>query len=833
MAELNPVIPHTFNSDADNKRELPLAGMRVVEIADGKTEMCGRFLAELGADVILLEYPGGVDGRNVAPIAKGLSVRFQSHHAGKRSLQLDLTKPADFEQFEALIAHTDLLIAAGNAGAWPNTDANLTRWRALNPTLVVLSVTDFGLFGPYRDYVATNAVHAALGGILCRSGQPGREPLLPPGQLAYETAAVQAAWVALLGHWQCLERGEGDLLDFSVLDATAQVIDPGFGVAGSAAVESSTQDPTLRGRPQVNPMYPIFPCKDGYVRICVLAPRQWQGMSEWLGADHPFTDASYRVLAKRKQEPDRINACIAKFFSLQTKADLVGEGQRRGVPIAALTTPADVLRNPHFQARGAFIPFQSVTGERGQMPSGYAEIDGRRAGPRRPAPALGQHTSEIIAELAALLRPSRSDDQKAMASRRRPLTGIRVLDLGIIVAGAETGRLFADQGAEVIKIESRAFPDGSRQTMPGAVISESFAQGHRGKSSLGIDLKSPRGLELFKQLVAQSDVVLSNYKPGTLESLGIDYGVLKKINPRIVMGDSSALGRTGPESRSMGYGPLVRTSSGLTEIWRYPDDPESFSDGVTIFPDHFAARAVATGVLALLTRRRRTGLGGTVRGSQAECILMTNSAEFLRESLEPGTFVARGNTSEFNAPEGVYACSGDDEWCVVAVRDDDDWLRFAAAIGRPELLQRAEFAHAAGRIQGRDELDDIVGEWTSRHTPHEVTAILQAAGVPAAFMQRLPDYEDNPQFRARGFIRTLLQPGIEAPLNTQNGPVHARHLPDPCIRPAPFQGEHTREIAARLLHLAPAEIEALIVEGVLETQTVSIGAVVVPNVATQ
>ncbi len=362
------------------------------------------------------------------------------------------------------------------------------------------------------------------------------------------------------------------------------------------------------------PLYPIVPCRDGHVRLCVLNPRQWEAMSAWLGPDHPFTDPQYANIAKRMAVAGKVNALIGDLFLAHSAADLVAEGQRRGVPIAAVATPAQALADPHFAARGAFVPLKIADGKTGLVPSGYLEIDGQRAGIRDAAPALNAHGA-AIRHNPPPRRPA--PPAPARSRQRRPLDGVRVLDLGVIVAGAEAGRILADQGAEVIKVENRAFPDGGRQSMTGEPMTPSIAQGHRNKLSVGINLRSDRGRALFKRLVAVSDVILSNFKPGTLESLGLGYETLKAVNPRIVMMDSSALGNSGPQSRSLGYGPLVRAATGLSWLWRYPDVPDSFSDGVTIYPDHIAARVAAVGVMALLIRRERTGIGGTVSLSQA------------------------------------------------------------------------------------------------------------------------------------------------------------------------------------------------------------------------
>ncbi|WP_077034893.1 CaiB/BaiF CoA-transferase family protein [Pelomonas sp. KK5] len=786
---------------------LPLAGVRVLELSDGRGEMCARVLADLGAEVTLVEPPTGSRARRMPPLVDGHSLYFASHNANKRSAVLDLSTPGGREALLARAAEADILVETLEPGALARLGLGAEALHARNPALVITSITDFGQTGPYRDYQATHAVLMALGGVLARSGLKGQRPLLPPGQLAHETAAVQAAWATLMAYLQALRTGRGDHLDFSVLDATVQVIDPGMGVTGSAAAGRSALELAPRGRPPMGTGYPILRCADGYVRICVLNPRQWQGMCAWLGDEHPFTDPSYGHIGKRFKVIKEINALIAALFRDQPAAELVREGQKRGVPIAAVATPAHVLRDEQFLAREAFAAVPLPGGRQGLTPRGYLFVDGSPAGIRTPAPELG---AEGVANEAP--RPTHGTQAAA-----RPLAGLRVLDLGVIVAGAELGRLLADQGAEVIKIESSAFPDGLRQGQGNEAMTISFAQGSRGKCSLGLNLRSPRGVALFKQLAAASDVVVSNFKPGTMESLGLGYEVLKAINPRLVFAVSSAFGATGPRSRSMGYGPLVRASAGLTALWRYPEIEGSFSDSTTIVPDHFVGRISATAIAALLIRRLRTGAGGFIDVAQAEAGLGVLATELLRESLQPGSVGPRGNADEFEAPHGVFPCAGDDEWCVVAVRDGCDFAALCEAIGRRELLADPRFADSAGRVAHREELEAAVAEWTAQRTPQQVMETLQSQRVPAARMLRLDEYLQNPHFAARRLFRTFQQPGLAAPMITEAGPVAFSRLPEPELRPAPFLAQHSEEIARTVLGLSEAEIEELVAEGVLET----------------
>jgi crotonobetainyl-CoA:carnitine CoA-transferase CaiB-like acyl-CoA transferase len=398
----------------------------------------------------------------------------------------------------------------------------------------------------------------------------------------------------------------------------------------------------------------------------------------------------------------------------------------------------------------------------------------------------------------------------------RPLAGLRVLDLGVIVVGAETGRLLADQGAEVIKIESSAFPDGSRQSFARAPISASFGYGHRGKLSLGLDLRAEEGREIFRRLVAVSDVVLSNFKPGTMESLGFSHQELAAINPAIITAESSAFGPEGPWSRRMGYGPLVRASAGLTGLWAYPDRPGSWSDASTIYPDHIAARAEATAVVAALARRRRTGTGARITASQADVILGHLAPALARESLAPGSVRCLGNVGEHDAPRGLYPCAGDDEWVIVDVRGDDDWRRLATVIGTDGLATDPRFATAAARLENRTAVEHEVTAWTGLRTPREVMTALQGAGVPAGAMLRVPDLLTDPHLRARDFLAVQPQPQIDATMWAEARHAHFRSVPDPELRPGPLRFEHTRDVCTRVLGLDPDTIDRLAGSGVLQ-----------------
>jgi len=759
--------------------------------------MCGRLLSDLGADVVRVEPPGGAPSRTQAPLHGGVSLHFATHNAGKRGVVIDHTSADGRERLLRLLDDADF---------WIETQASLDIdvVRARNPGLVVLSITDFGLTGPYRDWVATDWTLLAMGGVLSRSGLPGREPLMPPADMALQVTAMQATWAALVAYWNRLECGLGDHIDFSLYEATAQAIDPAMGTVGTAQVAGYAE---TRDRPAPGP-YPIFRCRDGHVRVVLLAPRQWHAMRAWLGEPEGLQDPELETIRGRALQSDRVHAAFEQHFRERDKHELTLEGQARGVPIAPVLTPADVLAAEHFRVRGAIARTELARGITADAPTGFAEIDGRRVRSGRRAPELGEHDDELFAEPAR--RNGTHPPVGADAGRvRRPLEGLRVLDFGVIVLGAEAARLFCDQGAEVIKIESRAFPDGAR------VSPVHFAIGHRGSRGLGLNLRAPEGVDVVKRLVARSDVVLANFKPGTLDKLGLGAQALREINPGIVVVNSSAVGATGPWSTWMGYGPLVRCASGLTSLWRYPDDDAGFSDSTTIHPDHYAARVTAITALAALIGRRRSGRGAEIATSQAEAILMQIGKLLVEESLRPGAVQATGNVGRDAAPWGVYPCDGDDEWCVVTVRDDDDWRRLRSALGEPDWAKGYDLATTTGRLARRAEIDEHLTAWTRERSPREVTAVLQAAGVPGGFMQRAAEYEDDPQLRARDFLRTFEQPGLE-PMAIEHAPFRSELIPAPANTPAPEPGEHTREICTGLLGMDPDDVDRLVANGVLE-----------------
>ena len=773
---------------------LPLDGMTVLDITEGAAQSCGRYLADLGARVIGVERPGGDPARRDDD---AVSAPWALRNANKFGVVLDLDDAGGRDRLLELAGSADIVLESF-AVDW-SVQRGLTPddLRRVNPALVVVSITPFGRTGPYRDLPATEAVLAAMGGVLCRSGLPGRQPVLPPAGIVEQTVAVHAAWAALVAYTKRLRSGVGEAVDLSAFEAVVHGFDPGFGAQGSAAAGRAETFP--RDRPDASSFYPFFPCADGHVRICLLAKRQWRAMFEWLGRPEEFADPRYDTVGGRFEAAARLNPLIAALFSGYTRDELVAEGSARGIPTSGVLSIDDVLEAPHFLETGTLVDAEIADGVHTRVPAGYVSINGDRAGLRTRAPKLGEH-DDMLDQPVNARRPVRLD-LPVLPEATGPLAGMRVLDLGVIVVGAETSRLFADQGADVIKVENADFPDGLRQTRSGSGINASFAWGHRNKRSVGLNLRSAEGARLFRELVAQADVVTSNFKPGTLEALGFSYDELSAINPRIVLSTSSAFGSRGPWSTRMGYGPLVRSSCGVSALWRDPQlpatDPAGYCDGSTVYPDHVAAHVTAIAVLAAIIGRAQRGRGALVETAQAD-VAIVHLGPILSAAARYNGVPPRSGFV------GVFPCAGDDEWCVVEVRDGAELARLAGVLGTPPAADDPGAAEVA--LRG----------WTAQRTPAEVAAALQEVGVPAGPMLRLPEQLTDPQLGARDSFGTLVHPHLRAPVPTGARIAHFSTIPDPPLRPAPLAGEHTREVAATLLGIAETEIAQLVDAGILQ-----------------
>jgi crotonobetainyl-CoA:carnitine CoA-transferase CaiB-like acyl-CoA transferase len=785
----------------------PLDGLRVVDLADEKGELAGRLLADFGADVIRVEPPQGARSRAIPPFHDGRSLYFAYRNANKRGVTLDLSDAAERARLEELLPRADVFIESERPGTLAQLGLAPDALVERHPHLIALSISDFGQTGPYRDWVATDATLESIGGMQFKAGVPEKPPLLPPGAIAYDVAGVMGAFAVLTAVLQRERTGFGQTIDLSVLESVAQQTDWSFSNASYIRAKGQ-ETPEIRNGS--GPMYKIYECKTGYVRLVILSPRQWQAMFEWLGEPDFLADEKYASFLGRMEIADALGVIIGDLFATMPHEQVAFEAQRRGIVCTPVLTPSEVLANEHFDSRGTFADAEYAPGCTGPFASGFFEIDAVRQGHRARAPEVGEHDAEVGAGLWPDARPAPAG---AAPAPRRPLEGLRVLDFGIGGVGVEAGRLFAEYGADVIKIESRSYPDFMRVVM-GSEMSASFASSSRSKRGFGVDLKHDAGVEMMRELVKQADLVIENNSTGTMESLGLGYPQLRAINPRIVMASSQLLGSRGAWAHWFGYGPSTQPIGGMVHLWNYDDQAFPAGSGA-IFPDHLAGRLAALGSLATLVRRLRTGEGGHCEVAQAEAVTNMIGDLLLAEGLAPGSVGPRGNRSERGAPWGSYPCAGDQQWVTITVRDDADWRKLRVALGEPEWAMQPALEKAAGRFAAQDEIDARLAAWTSGQSRIDVTATLQMFEVPAAPMFTGSDQFRDPHYQARGYPRWIEQQDLGW-ISLEGPCFRASGMQDVYVAQAPKLGEHTREICRELLGKDDDEIGALVAAGTLE-----------------
>lgn len=367
----------------------PLAGIRIVDMADEKAELCGRILADLGADVIRVEPPEGSVSRRLPPIAPDghTSLYFTYRNSNKRGITLDVSKAPGQELLHLLLADADVWIESFPPGHLKSIGLDPTQVLKRHPQLIITSISDFGQTGPYRDFVGTDMIGFAMGGMMYRAGVPERPPVVAPGALAYDATGVTAGFAVLMAYYQRLQSGRGQHIDLSVMESIANMSD--------WALPSYSQTGGFQQRAGSGFVYPVYPCKDGHVRLVVLSPREWRDLRAWLGEPDAVQDDVWDQLMFRAVNRDVLDPLIIKLFRNKTKMELAKEAQARRLALTPSLMPEEVMTNAHARSRGTFVKTEVTPGVEGMVPAGFVELDGERHGYRTPAPSLGEHNAEV------------------------------------------------------------------------------------------------------------------------------------------------------------------------------------------------------------------------------------------------------------------------------------------------------------------------------------------------------------------------------------------------------------------------------------------------------
>lgn len=404
--------------------------------------------------------------------------------------------------------------------------------------------------------------------------------------------------------------------------------------------------------------------------------------------------------------------------------------------------------------------------------------------------------------------------------RKRPFEGIKVLDFTMYGVGPFTVNYLAFYGAEVIKVESQARPDGTRtitpykDNKPGLDRAFYFAFSNPAKKyDVTLNLNHPKGIELAKKLVAWADVVAESYVGQTMEKWGLGYDELKKIKNDIIMFRTCMHGQTGPLARHPGFGNILTSLAGYNGIVGWPDRPPCGFQA-RAFTDFVAPLYGTVALIAALDHRRRTGEGQCLDLSQHEAGMHPLSPLILDYTVnhrEPHTL---GNRLPYAAPHGVYRCKGDDRWCAIAIFSDEEWASFCRVIANPAWAQDPKFATLLGRKQNEDELDRLIEEWTCERSAEEVMSLLQSGGVAAGLVANAKDQREDPQLEHYHSFHELDHPEM-GKMSFYHGPGFRISNTEYEMARPPLLGEHNDYIFTKILGIPDEEFVQLIEEQVI------------------
>jgi len=731
-------------------------------------------------------------GVRVVALGGGGACAFATQWLAALGAQVIHVEP-DAPDLAELLARADVVLDATPA-IEKGTDP-FSRKRRLSPPsadLAVVRVTPFGVDGPYVGMPHTPFTLAALAGLLWHVGDADRPPLAQWGDQIEQLAGLHAFAAALCVLW-----AGGGALEVAALEV-------GTALVGHHTSRYS-QVPLDLPRQPARALWRLYPTADGWAGISC-TPRDQPRMAEVMGL--PEIAAAPPFMTRNERTEAILVPRLEAWFRERTCADVEAIGRAQRVPLSAVRTVREVASSPQLAHRGFFT---------------------RDSGALRP----GRLWRSDAHEWGSARTPDPSDRAGTAPAARpraaRPLLeGVRVLDLGQVWAGPYAAMLLADQGADVIKIESPSRWDPNRCAAQPARGRERdwwntcayFTEYNRNKRSLALEIAHPRGREVLAALVRRADVVIENYRAGVLDRLGIGYHWLRSQRDDVVLVSMAAFGQTGPDCERPGYGPVMEELSGLASLTGWGDGRPQLALGYA-YGDPVAAAAAAAAALAALLQRRRTGRGQHVDLAQFDVLVAMIGeafAEWSRTGCEPAQ---RGNRRPGCAPHGVYPCAGEDEWVAIAVESDAQWRGLRRAMGEPEWAREPELDSAGARVARAVALDARLAAWTCEQRKAAVFERCIAEGVPAAPVQRTNhELLENPQLRARRFYERVAHPaGGEWWMHGWEWrPAGAGR----CVRAlAPDFGAHNEEIL-REVGFPDAEIAALATEGVIGSTPIGV-----------
>lgn len=760
-----------------------------------------KLIGDLGATVVCVEPPGGAPlRRDPAQWAAWATSR--------------CTVPSGSNEARAWLDRADVVIASSDTGPLaPLADA-------IPESCVHLRISPFGDSGPHAGWASTDIVDQAVGGHLYLSGSPDREPICGPSGQAVLAAGIFGAIGAMAAlHARATGDGRGQMVEVTHQEALAslhQFTDVRYTHAGNIL--------RRMGNRYAGPGSPIgmYRAGDGSIALTVATAAHGEILLALTGLDHLLELPEITSITDLMVNTEIFDPALEGWLATQTVADTVELFQSARIAAGPVSTMQQVLADPHLEER-AWWQEADVDGKRVRFPGPPFRIDGvpwaaTPATPVAPAPAAPAASAPAPATPATA----------TPTTPRRPLEGLRILDLTRVWAGPLAARILSELGADVVMVEApwartaRVMPSSYVQAshffpnddpLPHPWNRQGFVNKFAlTKRSLGLDINTPEGRAVLERLVPNVDVLIENYSPRVMPNLGFSEARLRELNPNLLYVTMPGYGRSGPATDYSAYGPVLDSHAGLTALIGYRDTGP-WKCGIA-WPDPVAGIHTAFAVLAALWERDDTASahGRTIEVAQFETAITMIADRLIRAQLDDAEPAVLGNRHPTFAPQGVYRAHGEDSWLALSVTTDEGWRSLCAHTNMPTAWASWSVHE---RFANHDVIDTHLNTWSSSRPASESASALQAIGIAAAPVADAALLDADPHLRARGYFTALEHP--EAGVHAW-GPTCAARLsltPALLARPAPCLGEHNHEVLREWAGLDPDETATLSAAGIV------------------
>ncbi len=757
----------------------------VIEAGTGwPVALCGRLLAELGATVVKLEPPEGDAMRYDHPLhADGLSHRFHIAAAGKRSLAVDLESQDSCARLRRLAGVADIVLAEHPDDLLPGLESVGQRQDA-----IICHLTPFGVEPAFPWRAGIDSVMQGVSGIMATTGFPDDEPYGAGSNLADGISALYAAIGILAAVHHRDVTGIGQSLDLAVRDCVMTYLLlwlPRYFMSGKA--------PERQGNRHLSSVpWNSYRTRDGWVMICTSTDDQWYRMCELLERPDLGRGSRFELLTGRMREADFIDGLMSRWTAVRTAAEAIETLEDRGIPAGSIRTLAEVLRDPHAAARQLTVEIPDHDGGTVLTAGPLAKMSLTPGKIDRCAPKLDQDRTEIDGLLQQWERRQRAaPTSQAMTSA---LGDITVVESGVFGAGPFAGKLLAELGARVIKLES-PIGDGMRHYQPRyGATSYPFHLYNAGKASLAMDLKSDSGRADARHALGRADVYLENLGPGVVERLGLAYADVRACTPDIIYCSVSGYGRSGPYARRRAYDTVIQGESGIMSLTGRPDMPTKI--GVSA-ADLLGPTFACVAILAALHYRSRHRKGQYLDASMFDVCAWTTQAMW-PEAIGP---LGSSTTASLEDPlaAGVYPAA--DGQVSIGVETDVQRRNLVRLVGLDHKLERQPDSE---RIEGRSSITRAIGAWTRARPVDAVVALCQSVGVPAGRVCSIPEVMTHRRTAEREMlVRTQDAEGL--PLVLTGSPFKLSRTPGHVLGRGPLLDEREPALDRPAVALAAME----------------------------